>query len=512
MRSSASATEFFKAGGTLHPGSPSYIKRPADDELFRQVMAGQLCYILTSRQRGKSSLMIRTAERLREHGIQTAIVDLSGIGTQVSIEQWYLGIVKRLAAELRLGLDVEQWWRARGGLGPVQRFDNFLLDVVLAQIRGRVVIFVDEIDSTLKFDFRDDFFAAIRAISNARAANPAYERLAFVLLGVAAPTDLIKDRDRTPFNIGYAIDLPEFRREDARPLQETLDQLHPGQGTRMLDRVFYWTSGHPYLTQRICLEIGESPGDSWPDERIDRLVERLFLAEDARKESNLQFVRSSVEASPDRRRMLRLYRQVYRGQAVLEDERSPLQKRLELIGLVRVDEGMLRVRNQIYRHVFDLSWIKIATPRNWAQIASIGAVAVAAIALVAVLVILQQQRAQTIADQVAFAAEQFKGSADPDVKLSYLASICSLHDEQEAQRLFFQEQNEAERQALFEQVKAEEAGDNLVTVVGCLQPAISQENHKLRAAMSCALAGVSENEEAERLWKQIDYGENRSCK
>src|SRR5262245_44838280 len=89
--------EFFKAGGTLHPDSPSYIKRPADDELFRQITAGQFCYVLTSRQRGKSSLMIRTAERLRQNGIKTAIVDLSGHGTLLSSEEWYLGIVKRLA-------------------------------------------------------------------------------------------------------------------------------------------------------------------------------------------------------------------------------------------------------------------------------------------------------------------------------------------------------------------------------------------------------------------------------
>jgi len=78
------AADYFKAGGTLHLSSPSYVRRAADDELFRQALAGQFCYVLTSRQRGKSSLMIRTAERLREAGVQTSIVDLSGLGTQVT--------------------------------------------------------------------------------------------------------------------------------------------------------------------------------------------------------------------------------------------------------------------------------------------------------------------------------------------------------------------------------------------------------------------------------------------
>src|SRR5262245_6619323 len=220
MGAKASMANFFKAGGTLHPESPSYIERPADNELFQQARAGQFCYVLTSRQRGKSSLMIHTAERLRQNNIRTAIVDLSGVGTQVTHEQWYLGFIKRLAHELRLSIDPEQWWNQRGGIGPVQRFTDFLHDIVLTEIIEQVVIFVDEIDSTLKLDFTDDFFAAIRSIYNLRASDPIYDRLTFVLLGVAAPADLIKDRNRTPFNIGHPIDLPEFTREDARPLQD----------------------------------------------------------------------------------------------------------------------------------------------------------------------------------------------------------------------------------------------------------------------------------------------------
>src|SRR5215207_7463671 len=145
MEARTQTTDFFKAGGTLHPSAPSYIKRPADDELFQQLLAGQFCYLLTSRQRGKSSLMIRTAERLRQANFKTAIVDLSGIGTQVSREQWYLGIIKRLAVELGLSVDSERWWHAHQALSQVQRFIDFLHDVVLATIGQPVVIFFDEI-------------------------------------------------------------------------------------------------------------------------------------------------------------------------------------------------------------------------------------------------------------------------------------------------------------------------------------------------------------------------------
>jgi hypothetical protein len=509
MESRTQTTDFFKAGGTLHPNAPSYIKRPADDELYQQLLAGQFCYLLTSRQLGKSSLLIRTAERLRQADFKTAIVDLSGLGTQVSREQWYLGIVKRLAAELGLSVDAEHWWREREVLSPVQCFIDFLHDMVLAELRARIVIFIDEIDITLKLDFTDDFFAAIRLTYNLRATNPEYDRLTFVLLGVAAPTDLIKDRNRTPFNIGRPIDLPEFSRSDAQPLEDGLERIYPGQGQRILDRIFYWTNGHPYLTQKLCREIVEHLGRHWIDERIDQLVEQLFLTEDAHEESNLHFVGSSVKASSDCRLLLRLYRRVYEGQPVLEDERSSLQQRLGLSGLIRGEEGILRVRNEIYRHVFNLAWIKASTPINWTFVVATATVLVAGVALIAAVFILRQQQGQKIASQVAFASEQFRVSSDADVKINYLAAICNLQEDMAAQALFL-EQNQSQQLALFEQVQTRDAGDALVIAVRCLYPSVSQtfgktaQGQALRVAMSCALYRAS-RPESQQLREQIGY-------
>ena len=59
----SSETDFFVAGGTLRTSDPSYVTRPADAELLQQLQAGEFCYVLTPRQMGKSSLMVRTAQR-----------------------------------------------------------------------------------------------------------------------------------------------------------------------------------------------------------------------------------------------------------------------------------------------------------------------------------------------------------------------------------------------------------------------------------------------------------------
>lgn len=429
--------DFFRAGGTLHLSTPSYITRPADDELFNSVRAGHFCYILTSRQMGKSSLMIRTAARLRKEGVRTVIIDLSGLGTQLTASQWYLGIVNRLAEQLNLSVDMETWWQTRDALSVVQRFTDFIAEAVLVQTPDRVTIFFDEIDSTLKLGFTDDFFAAIRTFYNARANDPDYERLTFVLLGVATPTDLIKDRNRTPFNIGHAIDLGEFSHSDAQLLANGLEQAYPDCGNELLDRVFHWTSGHPYLTQKICHalveRIDQSNGTKAAEgihnslhvdtQSIDHLVHRLFLEIDAQNEDNLKFVHSNIQASTDRNRLLQIYRRVYNGTRVGEDERSPLHNRLKLIGLVRSCAGVLKVRNEIYRQVFNPDWIKQNTPVEWTRIITISSVAVTLVTI-AFYLIVQFRQAEQHFDQLIITFENTDSIID--LRMLSLAKMCNL--------------------------------------------------------------------------------------
>ena len=160
IRRPRARSDFFVAGGTLSPNVPSYVKRSADDELFELALSGQFCYVLTTRQMGKSSLMIRTARRLQDKGVKTAIIDLTEMGTSEA-DTWYLDLITELADELDIDADPETWWQERAALGYIRRFTNFLRDVVLTEIEGQVVIFIDEIDTTLRFPFSDDFFAPL---------------------------------------------------------------------------------------------------------------------------------------------------------------------------------------------------------------------------------------------------------------------------------------------------------------------------------------------------------------
>ncbi|MBD0346286.1 MAG: AAA-like domain-containing protein, partial [Coleofasciculus sp. Co-bin14] len=125
----------YNIGGTLAENASTYVKRQADDDLYESLKNGKFCYILNSRQTGKSSLRVQIMSRLKKDGIACAIIDLSIGGTQyVTPEQWYVDMIDTLVESFDLDVDLSIWWCDRNLLSPVKRLSKFIEEVLLAQV------------------------------------------------------------------------------------------------------------------------------------------------------------------------------------------------------------------------------------------------------------------------------------------------------------------------------------------------------------------------------------------
>ena len=239
---------------------------------------------------------------------------------------------------------------------------------MLAEVSGQIVIFMDEIGTTLNMDFSDDFFAAIRYFYVARAQNPELRRLSFVLIGQTTPADLISDPKRTPFNIGERVDLRDFTPLEAAPLAAGLP-LPPAQAQQVLAWILDWTGGHPYLSQRLCAVLAKEPPSEWSQAVVDEAVERTFFGVASQQDSNLEYVRDMLTKRAPQGygpELLRTYRSIWRGKhPVADEEQNLVHAHLKLSGVVRRDGRQLVVRNRIYQSVFNAAWIKEHDPEDF---------------------------------------------------------------------------------------------------------------------------------------------------
>ncbi|MGH7449859.1 MAG: AAA-like domain-containing protein, partial [bacterium] len=416
------AKSAYTVGGNLRPGDPFYIHRQADEDLLNLCRAGEFAYILSSRQVGKSSLMESTAQQLNAEGICTAKVDLNRLGVKTTAEKWYSGLLFEIQKELALRTKVFEWWEANARLSFAQRFIKFFEEVLLVEVDSPVVIFIDEIDTTLGLDFTDDFFAAIRNIYNSRGDVPAFRRLSFVFIGVATPSDLIKDASRTPFNIGRRVDITDFTYDEALPLADGLG-LPDDEAQEVLQWGIKWTGGHPYLTQRMCSVIAEQERNGWTEAGVDEAVAKTFFGRMS-DEEHLKFVQKRMtrpDNGPERvQRLLITYRDILVGKAVPDEEQSVVKSELKLTGIVRRQNGHLAVRNPIYAQVFDRKWIDAHWPvKYWTptvQRAALATIIVLFLALFGLAIfawqqakarVEQEQKGRVVADSLklqAFAA------------------------------------------------------------------------------------------------------------
>lgn len=351
------AAEFLQVGATVVDRAV-YIERPEDEQVYRMLAASTYVNVLTSRQMGKSSLVHRVKARLEADGTTVVLTDMSSVGGDQLKDPaaWYRALFVDMTGQIGASRDFKAWWKERPAEETMGARFRAFVDRFLLTKTGRVVVVFDEVDVTRDLGFTDDLFLAMRFLNNARADRPELERLAFCLVGVLAPDELIKSATRTPYNVGKTIRLSDFVPSQMAPLERYLD----GQGlpgAKIVKEVLGWTSGQPFLTIALCDHVVTSQGNDVASfVRAEVANPTTFKVHFNRIE---KIVRERIAGSSKARAK---YLSMLRGNTVRgvpeHDEESLL-----LAGLVhREPDGSLRLRNRIYGMRFDKRWVQAILP------------------------------------------------------------------------------------------------------------------------------------------------------
>jgi AAA-like domain len=375
-----SLTYAYQVGGSLRRAAISYVVRQADLDLYQALLAGELCWVLSPRQMGKSSLRVRVGQQLEQAGVQCAYLDLSAISLDhITQSQWYRSLAVEILRNFGIWakVDFKAWWQAHEELSILQRFALFLEELVFAQLGERsLVIFVDELDSALNLPFAmADFWALLRYCADRRSTDPRYGNLTWALFGVstwtphAAPPIGLPCWLNRGFDRGRVITLQDFTLAEALPLAEGLAGL-VDQPQTVLRAILDWTGGQPFLTQKICQMVVQAswapptgkiqlpPGmiTFWMEDLVQSQLLSPWQTQD--NPEHLRTIQADLLRYPTvSRAAFACYQQILQQGAIAYQPQQPDQVPLLIAGLIKPQGTQVAIKNRIYQQVFNQAWL-----------------------------------------------------------------------------------------------------------------------------------------------------------
>ena|ERR1700677_3638884 len=164
-----------------------YVSRAADrqtDDIVEGM--GRPGYVLVARQMGKTNLLINLKRNREAKGDIVLYLDLSNrVESSRGFFRNVIDIALESASLLSNPVSAIISKQRINMLEPNVEFDRHLREIMRAIGNRRMVVILDEIDSLASVAYSDVIFAQIRSMYFSRTNYPEYDRLTYVLSGVA---------------------------------------------------------------------------------------------------------------------------------------------------------------------------------------------------------------------------------------------------------------------------------------------------------------------------------------
>ncbi len=245
-------------GGTMPLESQFYIKRePWDSRCLQEIedRAG-LVRIKAPRQMGKTSLLARICDRAVELGYRTVRLDFLETDEQAFSDLSVF--LKRFCALVSRQLDISprnvtEFWNEEF-FGPKDNCSDYLQEYILSEINVPLFLVIDELERLFPYPVvAKEFLTLLRAWNEKAKVNDTWAKLRMAI-SHSTESYVVLDTNSSPFNVGLAVNLPEFTLEQ---VQDLLAKHRLTWKTGEIEDLMAMVGGHPYLIRLALYRIAQ---------------------------------------------------------------------------------------------------------------------------------------------------------------------------------------------------------------------------------------------------------------
>jgi len=321
--------------GQVPVASGLYIERSTIEQTCYQEILQPRAFIriFAPRKMGKTSLIARILDYGRSQNYHTVRLSLHCAGTQVFASsdrflRWFCtNVTKQLGLESRLN----DYWDE--DMGALINSTIYFQGYILKEIFNPIVLALDGIDQLFQYpELAGDFFVLLRSWYEETKDSSVWQKLR-VVMAHSVEVYIPLPTNRSPFNVGLAIELPTFNQEQVQDLAQR-HQLP--LTTPEIEQLMKLTGGFPYL---IRLALYQSSRLNLPLKTLlqDATTDRGIY------QQHLQYQRWNFQQHPE---LFDAFQQVLTAPIQLNRE---VGFKLKSLGLVHLVENQAIVSCELYR-------------------------------------------------------------------------------------------------------------------------------------------------------------------
>lgn len=248
----------FIANENLEPAIDTnvYIERPPiEEKCLRAILQpGALIRIKAPHKMGKTLILEKILNHAREQGYQTVKLDLKLADKSIltDLETFLQWLCSYVSGVLEKEANLDYYWQNTSGfnISCTTYFQNHLL----AKADNPLVLAIDNFERLFVCkNIFSDFCLLLRSwyeiAKQSDRMGRIWKKLRLVVVNSTEVYPTL-DINRSPFNVGLAIDLPEFNQNQVEKIVSQY-QLETELGEQNIIKIMNLVGGHPYLVQEV---------------------------------------------------------------------------------------------------------------------------------------------------------------------------------------------------------------------------------------------------------------------